>query len=77
MAKKCMMYRELRREYPNQVRNRCRMRQTAGLYAPIWIVQDLLPRISTERPNHRRYEIILVIHNGGIERWLMILLPIC
>jgi small subunit ribosomal protein S14 len=25
MAKKCMMYREMRREYPNQVRNRCRV----------------------------------------------------
>ncbi|HPB39504.1 MAG TPA: type Z 30S ribosomal protein S14 [Flexilinea sp.] len=24
MAKKCMMYRELRHEYPNQVRNRCK-----------------------------------------------------
>jgi len=23
MAKKCMKYREMRREYPNQVRNRC------------------------------------------------------
>jgi small subunit ribosomal protein S14 len=23
MAKKCMQYRELRREFPNQVRNRC------------------------------------------------------
>jgi small subunit ribosomal protein S14 len=23
MAKKCMTYRELRRKYPNQVRNRC------------------------------------------------------
>ena len=25
MAKKCMKYRELRREYPSQVRNRCRI----------------------------------------------------
>ncbi|HNR01639.1 MAG TPA: type Z 30S ribosomal protein S14 [Anaerolineaceae bacterium] len=24
MAKKCMEYRELRREHPNQVRNRCK-----------------------------------------------------
>lgn len=24
MAKKCMMYREMRRKYPNQVRNRCK-----------------------------------------------------
>ena len=24
MAKKCMEYRELRREYPNQVRNSCK-----------------------------------------------------
>jgi small subunit ribosomal protein S14 len=23
MAKKCMKYREMRREFPNQVRNRC------------------------------------------------------
>jgi len=23
MAKKCMMYREMRRKFPNQVRNRC------------------------------------------------------
>lgn len=25
MAKTCMKYRELRREFPNQVRNRCRL----------------------------------------------------
>ncbi len=25
MAKKCMMYREMRRKYPTQVRNRCRV----------------------------------------------------
>ena len=25
MAKKCMTYREQRREFPNQVRNRCRI----------------------------------------------------
>jgi len=25
MAKKCMMYREMRRERPTQVRNRCRI----------------------------------------------------
>ena len=25
MAKTCMKYREMRREYPNQVRNRCRL----------------------------------------------------
>ena len=25
MAKKCMKYRELRREYPTQVRNRCKI----------------------------------------------------
>jgi small subunit ribosomal protein S14 len=24
MAKKCMMYREMRRKYPTQVRNRCK-----------------------------------------------------
>ncbi|MCJ7623196.1 MAG: type Z 30S ribosomal protein S14 [Anaerolineaceae bacterium] len=25
MAKKCMVYREMRRKFPNQVRNRCRI----------------------------------------------------
>lgn len=25
MAKKCTTYREMRREYPNQVRNRCKV----------------------------------------------------
>ena len=25
MAKKCMEYREMRRKYPNQVRNRCEL----------------------------------------------------
>ncbi len=25
MAKTCMKYREMRREFPNQVRNRCRL----------------------------------------------------
>ncbi len=25
MAKTCMKYREMRRQYPNQVRNRCRI----------------------------------------------------
>ena len=61
MAKKCMTYREMRREFPNQVRNRCKICGSAArLYPSLWFVSYLLPRVSFERADTWRDEVILV-----------------
>ena len=61
MAKKCMKYREMRREYPNPgAQSLQNLWSPTRLYPSVWIMSYLLPQSCFERPNPRRNQVILV-----------------